>query len=145
MDRRFTAAALLVLLANVLPLDVGPATAAAQPHPDSFQTAEAFAPDHSSAEPLFLDKHGLAATWPIVDGAIVSTRPTRDGRGNHIVSAWHFRDADVHGKLVQDGTTFGEPRSTYHPLRDHTTRLTFDHLPACGLASHREFKNGRVA
>jgi hypothetical protein len=42
----------------------------------------------------FLGKSGGAGDWTIDDGALVSTRGK--GRTNHLVSALHFRDADIH-------------------------------------------------
>ena len=42
----------------------------------------------------FRSMRGEAIDWPIEDGCLVSTRS--EGRVNHIVSEWHFRDADVH-------------------------------------------------
>jgi hypothetical protein len=48
----------------------------------------------SETEPQFLSKSGGKIDWPIEDGALVSTRGSE--RSNHIVSKWHFRDADIH-------------------------------------------------
>lgn len=37
---------------------------------------------------------GESIDWPIEDGCLVAKRS--DGRVNHLVSTWHFRDADIH-------------------------------------------------
>ena len=42
----------------------------------------------------FLSKSGTAINWPLEDGVLTSTRG--EGRSNHIVSKFHFRDADIH-------------------------------------------------
>lgn len=42
----------------------------------------------------FLSMNGGPVNWPIEDGCLVSTRS--ENRVNHIVSQWHFQDADVH-------------------------------------------------
>ncbi len=42
----------------------------------------------------FVSMAGGAIDWPIVDGALESTRDKR--RSNHLVSTVHFRDADIH-------------------------------------------------
>ena len=42
----------------------------------------------------FLSKQGGGVDWPVVDGALVSTRG--ETRSNHIVSRLHFRDAEIH-------------------------------------------------
>lgn len=46
---------------------------------------------------LFLSKQGEAPNWPVEDGAIVSTR---GGNTNHIVSKYHFHDADIHVEFM---------------------------------------------
>lgn len=46
----------------------------------------------------FRSMHGGPISWPIEDGCLVSTRS--GGRVNHIVSEWHFRDADVHVEFM---------------------------------------------
>ena len=51
-------------------------------------------------EPQFLSMAGGEIDWPVEDGALVSTRENR--RSNHIVSKWHFRDADIHVEFVVD-------------------------------------------
>ena len=43
---------------------------------------------------LFVNKTGTDITWPTNDGVLTSTRGQT--RSNHICSAWHFRDADIH-------------------------------------------------
>ncbi|MFO7906402.1 MAG: 3-keto-disaccharide hydrolase [Planctomycetota bacterium] len=45
-----------------------------------------------------LAKDGGPINWPVVDGALVSTRG--DTRANHIVSKLHFRDADIHVEFM---------------------------------------------
>jgi hypothetical protein len=50
-----------------------------------------FGPDTA---PQFLSKSGGKIDWPVEKGALVSTRGNE--RSNHIVSKWHFRDADIH-------------------------------------------------
>lgn len=42
----------------------------------------------------FLSMAGQTVNWPIEDGCLVSKRS--ENRVNHIVSRWHFRDADIH-------------------------------------------------
>lgn len=48
--------------------------------------------------PRFRSMQGGPIDWPIVDGCLVST--PAQGRVNHIVSEWHFRDADVHVEFM---------------------------------------------
>lgn len=47
---------------------------------------------------LFLNKQGGMADWKIEDGALVSS--AGNSRSNHIVSKWHFRDADIHAEFL---------------------------------------------
>jgi len=47
---------------------------------------------------LFLSKYGEACDWPVVDGALVSTRG--EVRARHIVSKFHFRDAQIHVEFM---------------------------------------------
>jgi len=42
----------------------------------------------------FVSMAGGPVNWPVIDGALQSTRGK--GRTNHIVSQLHFRDADIH-------------------------------------------------
>ena len=42
----------------------------------------------------FLNKAGEPINWPIEDGNLVCARG--EGRSNHLVSSYHFRDADIH-------------------------------------------------
>ena len=42
----------------------------------------------------FVSKTGGDIDWPKKEGTLVSTRS--QSRSNHICSAWHFRDADIH-------------------------------------------------
>src|SRR5690606_36572201 len=48
--------------------------------------------------PLFLSMAGEEIDWPVEEGALISTRGSR--RSNHIVSRWHFQDADIHVEFV---------------------------------------------
>lgn len=52
----------------------------------------------------FLSKNGTDINWPAEDGVLTSTRG--DSRANHIVSKFHFRDADIHVefKLPEKGS-----------------------------------------
>lgn len=47
---------------------------------------------------LFLSKNGKATNWAIEDDAIISGRG--QGRSNHIVSSYHFRDAKIHVEFM---------------------------------------------
>lgn len=49
---------------------------------------------------LFRSMQGEAINWPIEDGTLVSTK--HGSRVNHIVSQWHFRDADIHVEFMVD-------------------------------------------
>jgi hypothetical protein len=97
------------------------ATTAAKepPAPQQEQVSEAFAPDQSQlpikppagAVMLFDDgttnkfvgMGGTTINWPVKDGAVESTRgqavPGKP-RSNHIVSTYHFRDADIHAEFL---------------------------------------------
>jgi len=55
--------------------------------------------------------------WQVYD---VRYRAPRRNTAGKIVEEGHLT-AWLNGKLVQDKTTFGEPRSTYHPFRYGTT------------------------
>jgi hypothetical protein len=46
----------------------------------------------------FLSMAGTAVDWPVADGEIVSTHGA--GNKNHIVSKWHFRDAEIHVEFM---------------------------------------------
>ncbi len=46
----------------------------------------------------FLSMAGGAINWPIEDGALLSTRG--NVRANHLVSQFHFRDADIHVEFM---------------------------------------------
>ena len=46
----------------------------------------------------FLSKSGDTVNWPIEQGSLVSARG--QSRSNHIVSALHFRDADIHVEFM---------------------------------------------
>ena len=46
----------------------------------------------------FLSMKGEAIDWPIEDGCLVSYRG--GGRTNHVVSKYHFRDADIHVEFM---------------------------------------------
>ena len=45
----------------------------------------------------FVSKHGKSIDWPLVDGTLESFRSQK---ANHIVSKWHFRDADIHAEFM---------------------------------------------
>ena len=45
----------------------------------------------------FLNKHGEPIDWPVVDGTLESSGGQK---ANHIVSKWHFRDADIHAEFM---------------------------------------------
>lgn len=47
---------------------------------------------------LFLSKHGDSADWPMEEGTLVSSRG--ETRSNHVVSALHFRDAEIHVEFM---------------------------------------------
>ncbi len=46
----------------------------------------------------FLNMSGGTIDWPIEDGALVSTRSKQ--RSNHLVSKFHFRDAEIHVEFL---------------------------------------------
>ena len=46
----------------------------------------------------FVSMSGGEVDWPIENGSLVSTRGR--GRTNHVVSAFHFRDADIHVEFL---------------------------------------------
>jgi hypothetical protein len=79
----------------------------------SAQTEPEFHPDQSAlptpppegavilfdgTTPRFRSMQGDSINWPIENGCLVSTSVA--GRVNHIVSEWHFRDADVHVEFM---------------------------------------------
>ena len=47
---------------------------------------------------LFLSKRGEPCDWPVIDGALLSTRG--ETRSRHIVSRLHFRDAQIHVEFM---------------------------------------------
>jgi hypothetical protein len=49
---------------------------------------------------LFRNMDGEPIDWPVEDGSLVSTK--RGYRVNHIVSQWHFRDAEIHVEFMVD-------------------------------------------
>lgn len=51
-------------------------------------------------ENLFLSMSGEPINWPVEGEALVSTKGGQ--RVNHIVSMWHFRDADIHVEFMTD-------------------------------------------
>ena len=57
-----------------------------------------------SAQHQFLSMTGKAVDWEKGDGELISGKGNR--RSNHIVSKWHFRDADIHVefKLPEKGS-----------------------------------------
>jgi len=77
------------------------------------EAAEDFAPDQSNIPTSppkdavvlfgdgvnhFLAMHGGAINWPIESGVLVSSRG--GGNTNHVVSKFHFRDADIHVEFM---------------------------------------------
>lgn len=46
----------------------------------------------------FVNMQGGPIDWPIEDGCLIAKRS--DNRVNHIVSEWHFRDADIHVEFM---------------------------------------------
>ncbi|MCM2374613.1 sulfatase-like hydrolase/transferase, partial [Aporhodopirellula aestuarii] len=52
----------------------------------------------------FVNMNGGPVDWEVTEGSLVSKRGKR--RTNHIVSNWHFRDADIHAEfmLPESGT-----------------------------------------
>ena len=46
----------------------------------------------------FLSKQGKEVDWPLEDGVLTSTRG--ETRSNHVVSPFHFRDADLHVEFM---------------------------------------------
>lgn len=49
-------------------------------------------------EPQFVSMNGQVIDWPTEDGSLVAKRG--NGNVNHLVSKWHFRDADIHVEFV---------------------------------------------
>ncbi len=78
--------------------------AAADPVPEKFMPQQSELPVAAPQDAIvlfdggaphrFVRMAGGPGDWPIVDGALVSTRDKR--RSNHLVSTVHFRDADIH-------------------------------------------------
>lgn len=52
----------------------------------------------------FVGKLGKPIDWPLDDGTLISSG---DQRANHIVSTWHFRDADIHAEFMLPETGTG--------------------------------------
>lgn len=54
------------------------------------------------SEVQFTNKHGEAIDWLLIDGTLESSGGQK---ANHIVSQWHFRDAEIHAEfmLPEDG------------------------------------------
>lgn len=48
----------------------------------------------------FRHKSGGPADWPVVDGTFESTSGPHARAANHVVSTWHFRDADIHTEFL---------------------------------------------
>lgn len=48
--------------------------------------------------PQFFSMAGGKIDWPVEEGELVSTRGK--SRSNHLVSQWHFRDADIHVEFM---------------------------------------------
>jgi hypothetical protein len=104
MSRKNYALLPLWLLAPVLICALQPLSLAAQ-------TDEAFAPKQDAPPPndavvlfdgqgtnQFLSMSGGAIDWPTEDGGLVSTRSKQ--RSNHLVSKFHFRDAEIHVEFL---------------------------------------------
>ena len=88
-------------------------------HPEQDQAPDVFIPDQSQlpAKPpagavvlfddgttnKFVSMAGTQINWPVINGAVESTRgqaaPGKN-RSNHIVSTYHFRDADIHVEFL---------------------------------------------
>ncbi|MCG6157370.1 3-keto-disaccharide hydrolase [Rubinisphaera margarita] len=52
----------------------------------------------------FVSKLGEPIDWPLVDGTLESAGGQK---ANHIVSTWHFRDADIHAEFLLPETGTG--------------------------------------
>ena len=52
----------------------------------------------SASENLFLSRHGTGIDWPSENGVVTSTHG--GSNMNHIVSQYHFRDADIHVEFM---------------------------------------------
>ncbi|WP_166831255.1 3-keto-disaccharide hydrolase [Thalassoroseus pseudoceratinae] len=52
----------------------------------------------------FVSKLGKPINWPLVDGTLESSGGQK---ANHIVSKWHFRDADIHAEFLLPATGTG--------------------------------------
>ena len=48
----------------------------------------------------FVNKRGDSIDWPVKEGALESSGGSGKKRSNHIVSNWHFRDADIHAEFM---------------------------------------------
>ena len=91
------AACLFAVLANLLPAQ----DAEFAPKQDSLPVApptDATVLFGGEKTNLFLSMKGEPIDWPIEDGCLVSSRGK--GRTNHLVSRFHFRDADIHVEFM---------------------------------------------
>lgn len=69
-----------------------------QSHFPAERPAEAVALFDGHGEPRFVSMDGAPIDWKIEGGELISTKGTkpRRSRANHIVSTYHFRDAEMH-------------------------------------------------
>jgi len=82
---------------------------------------------------LFLSKNGKPANWPIVDGCLVSSS---DGSNtNHVVSQWHFQDADIHVEFATDPKSEGNSGIYIH---GNYELQIYDSFGAATLSDHDE-------
>mgnify|MGYP001237261038 CR=1 FL=1 len=91
------AACLLAVLVNQLPAQ----DAEFAPKQDSLPVAppsDATVLFDGEKTNLFLSVKGETIDWPIEDGCLVSSRGK--ARTNHLVSQFHFRDADIHVEFM---------------------------------------------
>lgn len=66
--------------------------------------ADAIVLFNGDAKVEFVNKLGEAIDWPVVDKTLESTGGQK---ANHIVSKWHFRDADIHAEFMLPETGTG--------------------------------------
>jgi len=83
----------------------------------------------------FLSKTGGKIDWPVKDESLVST--PKEKRSNHIVSTWHFGDADIHLEFLLPEKSSGNSGIYIHGLYElqilnsHLeTKLAMKHMGA---------------